>query len=303
MLNNSGTSGKFGIKISGEYSGLGQRNVVSGNTVRTALAFDAIAVGAPAGSVSPGGNLPCNNCVIVGNAISATGSLACKAISFNNGSTGCVATGNTITGGFASNGAQTITAGSGNIVAWNTGDNQTILAAALPASQGGTAIDSSSSTGMPVVNSGTWSVASGATVTTTASGTAYSLTNTSAAVDFTGGGSVDPVITIPATGTYKVKGHVNLYFNGATFASDRTVTLKLRRTNNTAGDLTNAVVTLHTGVVTTLTATWLVIDWEADDYTTANSNDALTIFADVGVAPTAGSLQVVEAKITAKRSY
>src|SRR6185436_7518958 len=135
---------------------------------------------------------------------------------------------------------------------------------------------------------------------TTAAGTAYSLTNTAAAVDF---GTTDPVITIPAAGTWRVSGQVHVYFNGATFAADRTVTIKLRRTNNTAADLTNATITLHTGVVTTLTSSFMVVSWEADDYTTSNSNDSITIFADVNTVPSAGSLQIDQAKIYARRIY
>ncbi len=135
------------------------------------------------------------------------------------------------------------------------------------------------------------------TTTQTAAGTAYSLTNTAAAVTF---GTTSPAITIPAAGTWRVHGWCHVYFNGATFAADQTVTIKLRRTNNTAGDLTNASVSLHTGIVTTLTATMAVVSWEADDYTTSNSNDSLTIFASVGTTPSAGSLQIDQAKIYAR---
>ena len=133
-----------------------------------------------------------------------------------------------------------------------------------------------------------------------AAGTAYSLTATSAALDF---GTTDPVVTIDKAGTYAIRGKVTLNYTGATFAASRTVTLKLRRTNNTAADLTNGTTTVLTAIVTTVTATFMVVELPEVLYTTANTNDAITIFADVSVVPTAGSLQAASASIVASRLY
>lgn len=133
---------------------------------------------------------------------------------------------------------------------------------------------------------------------TTASGTAYSLTASSAAIDF---GTTDPSITLAEAGKYQIEADVLLKYNGATFASSRTVTLKLRRTNNTAADLTNCTVTLPTEVTTTLTGTMCMVHLRADDYTNAGASDAITIFGDVSVAPSAGSLDVTFAKIYARK--
>lgn len=61
---------------------------------------------------------------------------------------------------------------------------------------------------------------------------------------------------------------------------------------------------MHTGIVTTYTAVMQVVYWEADaEYTTTNTDDAITIFGDVATAPSAGSLDVSQAKITARRVY
>lgn len=118
-------------------------------------------------------------------------------------------------------------------------------------------------------------------------GTAYSLTATSAAVDF---GTTDPSVVINSAGTYLIEGTVNLKYNAATFAANRDVTVKLRRTNNTATDLTSGGVVLTTGVVTTITNSFVQAKIGPIVYTTANTDDALTIFVDVAVVPTAGSL-------------
>ena len=130
-----------------------------------------------------------------------------------------------------------------------------------------------------------------------ASGTAYQLTATPALLDF---GTTDPSLTISKSGTYLVTARVKLGYNAATFAAVRTVTLKLRRTNNTAADLTNGTTTSATEIITALTYTFTDQSW-AVIYTTTNDNDIIQIFGDVGVLPTAGSLDAQEASIIATR--
>lgn len=133
-----------------------------------------------------------------------------------------------------------------------------------------------------------------------ASGTAYALTNTSTALDF---GTTDPALTITQPGTYLIFSRANLKYNAATFAASRTVTLKLSRTNNSAADITNATITFLTDIITTLTYTAGIISIPPVLYTTANADDSITIKGDVGVVPTAGSLDVVAAEIIAIRLF
>lgn len=127
-----------------------------------------------------------------------------------------------------------------------------------------------------------------------ASGSAYTLTATPAALDF---GTTDPVMPISIPGNYILTGFVTLNYNGATFAANRTVTLKLRRTNNTAADIANSTITLTTDITTTKTETFIRAALPPVGYTTANNNDSITIFADVSATPSAGSLQAVAASI------
>ena len=129
-------------------------------------------------------------------------------------------------------------------------------------------------------------------------GTVYAVTDTSAAVTF---GTSQPVITITQPGTFRITGRLVIEFDAATFAENRVVTLKLRRTNNTPLDLPDGTVPLPSGVYTTHTGLMSVLYWDAADYTTAANDDSFTIFAGVSVEPTAGSLIISQAVITARR--
>lgn len=131
-----------------------------------------------------------------------------------------------------------------------------------------------------------------------AAGTAYSLTATAAALTF---GTTSPSLVLTEPGTYKITARVRTDYNGATFAAVRTSTLKLRRTNNTAADLTNGTVTAKTQVVTGFNGTFLDQTWTVNNYATANIDDAIAIFGSLDVIPTAGSFDAAEAFIVAER--
>lgn len=129
-----------------------------------------------------------------------------------------------------------------------------------------------------------------------AAGTVYSLTNAQAAVVF---GTTSPSLTINAAGSYLILGQCELNYNAATFAAVRNATVKLRRTNNTAADLTNATVTAKTQIITTLTFTLDTLILPAVIYTTTNTDDIISLFGGLDTAPTAGSLDIVAASIVA----
>lgn len=131
-----------------------------------------------------------------------------------------------------------------------------------------------------------------------ATGTVYTLTATSAAVDF---GTTDPIITVNAVGTYRIKARVKVALNGASFAANRTLTVKLRRTNNTPADLANSSTTWIVPIMTTITNTLAVIELPEVLYTTAATTDTIQLFADISVLPTAGSISIDEASIVAVR--
>lgn len=137
---------------------------------------------------------------------------------------------------------------------------------------------------------------SGAALSVYAAGTAASLTNTQALLDF---GTTDPSLVLNQPGVWMIFGTAQLKYNAATFVSNQTVTMKLRRTNNTAADVTAATRTVDLGIVTTFTNSAGVAVIPPVVYTTLNSNDILQLFGAVSVAPSAGSLDVVSAEIVA----
>lgn len=129
-----------------------------------------------------------------------------------------------------------------------------------------------------------------------AAGTAYSLTNSAALLDF---GTTDPSLTLTEPGTYLLLARTKIDYTGATFAAVRTVTIKLRRTNNTASDLTNGASTFLTDIITALTYTAGTIFLPPIIYMTSNFNDNIQLFGSINTVPTAGSIDISEAEIVA----
>jgi len=130
------------------------------------------------------------------------------------------------------------------------------------------------------------------------SGTVYSLTNSSALVDF---GTVDPTIIIDKPGVWEISGGVQLKYAATTFAANQTATCKLRRTNNTAADLTNATRTIDLRIITTITDNAGYIYIPPVPYYTSNFNDTISIYCALSAAPGAGSVDAVSAEIISKR--
>lgn len=135
-------------------------------------------------------------------------------------------------------------------------------------------------------------------LTVYAAGTAYQLTNTAALLDF---GTTDPSLTITVAGTYLILARVRYDYNAATFAAVRTITTKLRRTNNTPADLTNGSSGWITEIITTLSYTAMIQELPPVVYVTANTDDVIQIWGSIDTVPSAGSLDAVEAEIVAIR--
>lgn len=129
-----------------------------------------------------------------------------------------------------------------------------------------------------------------------AAGAAYSLTATPANVAL-GGNPTQVVLNEP--GTWLIRGRIRYDYNGATFGGNRTVTTKLRRTNNTAADVANSSCAWLTQNITTQTYTVRVMDLPEVVYVTANNNDVIELWGSVSIIPSAGSLDATEADIVA----
>lgn len=107
-------------------------------------------------------------------------------------------------------------------------------------------------------------------------------------------------VTLPTSGTYILLAHIRVDFSNATTLSSQTVTAKLRRTNGTPGDLSDAIVNMATGVVTTATATMEVAPLPAIAYT-ATAGDIVQLYASIDAVPYVGDVIAVEASILAFR--
>lgn len=140
----------------------------------------------------------------------------------------------------------------------------------------------------------------GASLSVYAAGTVYPLTATPALLDF---GTTDPSLVITAAGTWALFARARIDFNGLGVADGRTVTIKLRRTNNTAADLGNGSVGFKCPVNTTGTGTAIIFDIPLIIYVTTNATDILQIYGSVSVVDNAGNLQAVEASIVAVKLY
>lgn len=130
-----------------------------------------------------------------------------------------------------------------------------------------------------------------------ASGSAYALTTSAALLNF---GTTDPSITIGTAGVYLLFATTHLKYNGATFAANRTVTLKIRKTSGTAADVSNSSRTFVTDVITTQTYSAGVIPLPVVVYTAAKG-DILQVWGSIDTGPSAGSIDAIEAEIVAIR--
>lgn len=131
-------------------------------------------------------------------------------------------------------------------------------------------------------------------------GTAYNITTTPAKLDF---GTTDTVVTIPAAGTYLITSNVRIDYSGLTNLAANTVTVKLRRTNNTAADVANATGDFIVPPVTLLTSTGGDCDVATVIYTTANSNDVIELWGSRSASVSVGQIQAGSAWIVATRIY
>lgn len=139
-----------------------------------------------------------------------------------------------------------------------------------------------------------------APLTVYAAGTVYQLTNAAALLNF---GTTTPSLTINAAGTYLLLARARYDYNAATFAGSRTVTSKLRRTNNTAADIADSSTAWKTQIITTLSFTAQIVDLPPVIYTTTNTNDVIELWGGVSIVPSAGSLDAVEASLIAIKLF
>lgn len=99
--------------------------------------------------------------------------------------------------------------------------------------------------------------------------------------------------------TYLLFARCRFDYAAATFAANQLINFKLRRTNNTAADVANAVGNLETQIITTKTFTAGEIAIIAIPYTTQGVSDVIQPMASIDSLPGAGAVNAVECSITA----
>lgn len=136
------------------------------------------------------------------------------------------------------------------------------------------------------------------TISTYSASGFYNLTTTTNTIAI---GTSSSTITLSSTGTYAIFGRVNLFYSGATFAANQTVTLNIYRQNNTPTVLPNTQTQEVTSVITSITSTLGDFNLAVTSYTTINSNDVLSLHGSITAAPASGNLQATEANLFALR--
>jgi len=137
-------------------------------------------------------------------------------------------------------------------------------------------------------------------ITVYGAGTSYVITASQQAVVL---GTTSPSLVLTQAGTYLIFSRIRYDYQGKTFAANHVLTAKLRRTNNTAADLSGANASIITPVITTVTDS-IVVPLPPVVYTTANTNDAIALFAGISALPAeAGTVEVSECEIVAVRIF
>lgn len=132
-----------------------------------------------------------------------------------------------------------------------------------------------------------------------ATGTVYTLTTSFASVAF---GTTSPVLTLANAGTYSIYVDVQTSLVSAT-TTTQSVSYKLRRTNNTAADLTGSQFGDPLPVATVGSPLGPSTHIGPIKYTTALTTDTLTVQGAISGALGAGTATVSACTITAIRAY
>lgn len=105
-------------------------------------------------------------------------------------------------------------------------------------------------------------------------------------------------VTLTQAKTYLLIFAGRFDFDVATIADTEDVTLKMRRTNNTAADISNAVAVGKTGAQSAASKTMAFPQCPAVTYT-ATAGDVIQLYASMSDTPYSGAVNVVEGSILA----
>lgn len=105
-------------------------------------------------------------------------------------------------------------------------------------------------------------------------------------------------VTLTEARSYLLIPSVRFDFSAATFADTENLTVKLRRTNNTAADITSAVAVGKIGVVSALSESVPFPGFPSVVYS-AGAGDIVQMYASLSDTPYAGAINAVEGSILA----
>lgn len=105
-------------------------------------------------------------------------------------------------------------------------------------------------------------------------------------------------VTLTETRSYLLLASFRFDFAVATFPASESLTAKLRRTNNTAGDIANAIAVSETGIQTAVSQTMGCAPIPPVVYS-ANAGDVIELWAGLSDTPYSGAVNAVEASIVA----
>jgi lysophospholipase L1-like esterase len=131
----------------------------------------------------------------------------------------------------------------------------------------------------------------------TLTGTAYTTTTGGGLVV---GGTTSPTITLSTAGTYSIRARLHLRANAATI-TNQTLALHTYRQNNSPTFLASTTVTLPP--MTIGTQSILVLTMEELVYASSATSDIITLYAQLSGALGAGTVEIVEASVTAVRLF
>ncbi len=129
----------------------------------------------------------------------------------------------------------------------------------------------------------------------------YELTTSSSQYIFNGSGSaISPLLTLNPPGSkWRITCTQHLRFDGLTYASGSSLSIKLRRTNNSPADLTNSYRFLNTGPRSNADGTWVIHTMEVLYTVTQTGGDIIAPFGGMGSAPSSGSIYVYDCQLSA----
>lgn len=131
-------------------------------------------------------------------------------------------------------------------------------------------------------------------ISVNASGTPYTVTTTMTGINFSG---VNPDFTVPRPGVWDLNAMIIIDSNGVSNTGQKTLSVKLRRVNNTPADIGQSIVSL-VGDLSSVSRNIANVKIQ-EYYETLNDDDDIQVWASISDSPGTGVFLVSQAQIRA----